>query len=110
MPARWDSARRHRHAYGEIFIIQAGRATYRLGPDTLDVAAPRVLIIPTGTAHGYVNSGPGPYRHIAIHLNARFSREWPEGLTDDARAAVTDALWGVDTAPILCQTPPRGSI
>jgi quercetin dioxygenase-like cupin family protein len=52
--------RLHRHAYGEVFVVREGQATYRVGAATLEVAAPRVLTVAAGVPHGFVNSGPAP--------------------------------------------------
>lgn len=73
-----ESVRLHRHSYAEIFIVQEGRATYRVGPETIEVEAPRTLIVPEGVPHAFVNSGAGRLRQVDIHLNPRFETEWLE--------------------------------
>jgi mannose-6-phosphate isomerase-like protein (cupin superfamily) len=73
-----SGVRLHRHAYGEVFVVQEGRATYRVGSATVDVTAPRVLIVRAGVPHGFVNSGDGQLRQVDIHLNDRIITEWLE--------------------------------
>ena len=70
--------RLHKHPYAEVFIILEGRATYTVGPDTLEAVAGQVLIVQPETPHKFVNSGDGPLRQVDIHLNERFVTEWLE--------------------------------
>jgi len=70
----------HRHPYPEVFIVEAGRATFRIGDETVDVDAGEVVIVPAGVAHGFVNSGDGELRLTAIHGAPRFTTEWLEGV------------------------------
>ena len=73
-----DGVRLHRHAYGEVFVVQEGRATFRVGLATVDVAAPRILVVAAGVPHGFVNSGEGRLRQVDIHLSDRIVTEWLE--------------------------------
>lgn len=73
-----DGVRLHRHRYAEIFIVQEGRARYRVGGETLDVEAPRVIVVAPGVAHGFVNVGPGRLRQVDIHDSAEIVTEWLE--------------------------------
>ena len=70
--------RLHRHAYQEVFVVQEGRARYQVGAATLEVAAPRVLVVAAGVPHGFVNSGEGRLRQVDIHLSERIVTEWLE--------------------------------
>jgi mannose-6-phosphate isomerase-like protein (cupin superfamily) len=70
--------RLHRHAYGEVFVVQKGRATYRVGSDTVEVTAPRVIVVAAGVPHGFLNSGEGPLKQVDIHLSERIVTEWLE--------------------------------
>jgi quercetin dioxygenase-like cupin family protein len=70
--------RLHRHAYGEVFVVQEGQATYRVGAATLEVAAPRVLAVSAGVSHAFVNTGDGRLRQVDIHLSDRIVTEWLE--------------------------------
>ena len=77
MPPR-AGVRLHRHPYAEIFIVQEGRATYRVGDSTLEVEAPRTLIAAADVPHGFVNSGAGRLRQVDIHFSPKFITEWLE--------------------------------
>jgi mannose-6-phosphate isomerase-like protein (cupin superfamily) len=68
----------HRHAYEEVFIVQEGRATFTAGDEEREVRAGEVVVVPPDTPHRFVNSGDGPLRQIAIHVNSRFVTEWLE--------------------------------
>ena len=70
----------HRHPYAEVFIVQAGRATFRIGDETIDVDAGHVVVSPPGEAHGFTNTGDGELRLTAIHGASRFTTEWLEGV------------------------------
>jgi mannose-6-phosphate isomerase-like protein (cupin superfamily) len=70
--------RLHRHAYQEVFVVREGRATFRVGSETLDVAAPQIVVVQAGVAHGFVNSGDGPLRQVDIHVSDRIVTEWLE--------------------------------
>ena len=70
--------RLHRHPYQEIFIVQDGEATFRLGDEELVVTAGDIVVVPTGQAHAFRNSGSGPLRQIDIHVSPRFDTEWLE--------------------------------
>jgi len=49
--------RLHRHPYAELFVVEAGEATFRIGDDEMVVAAGHVVVSPPGEAHGFRNSG-----------------------------------------------------
>src|SRR3954447_6464691 len=66
----------HRHEYAEVFIVQEGRATLRVGEQELEIEAGQLVVVPAGVPHGFTNSGDGPLRQIDIHLSPRFVTEW----------------------------------
>jgi mannose-6-phosphate isomerase-like protein (cupin superfamily) len=70
--------RLHQHAYTEVFIVQEGSATFRVGSETLEVEAPRTLIVPAWTPHGFTNTGQGRLKQVDIHHSPRFVTEWLE--------------------------------
>jgi mannose-6-phosphate isomerase-like protein (cupin superfamily) len=69
----------HTHPYEEVFVVQEGRATFRVGDDTLEVIGGQIVVVPAGVPHGFVNSGTGPLRQINIHSSGRMITEWIEG-------------------------------
>jgi len=72
------AVRLHRHAYQEVFVVQEGRATYRVGDEVLDVRAGQILVVSPGVAHAFANTGDGPLRQVDIHVSDRFVTEWLE--------------------------------
>lgn len=68
----------HRHPYPEVFIMQEGTATFLLGEDgeEREVGPGRIVVVPAGEWHGFVNSGDGPLRQVDIHVSAHFDTEW----------------------------------
>ena len=77
----------HRHAYPEVFIVEAGEATFRLGEDTMIVREGHVVVGPSNVPHGFVNSGTGELRLVAIHGAPRFATEWLEETDGSWRSA-----------------------
>jgi len=69
----------HRHPYVEVFIVEFGQATFRIGDETVVVDEGHVVVSPPGEAHGFTNSGSGQLRLVAIHGAPRFTTEWLAG-------------------------------
>jgi mannose-6-phosphate isomerase-like protein (cupin superfamily) len=69
----------HRHPYAEVFIVESGQATFRIGEHEVVVDGGNVVVSPPGEAHGFVNSGTGELRLTAIHGAGRFDTEWLAG-------------------------------
>ena len=69
----------HRHPYAEVFILEAGRATFQIGSERREVEAGTVVVSPPGEAHGFTNSGTDELRLVAIHGAHRFDTEWLAG-------------------------------
>ncbi|HEY4269191.1 MAG TPA: cupin domain-containing protein [Galbitalea sp.] len=69
----------HRHPYAEVFIVESGEATFRLGDDTVVVSAGHVVVGPPDVPHGFTNTGTGELRLVAIHGASRFVTEWLAG-------------------------------
>jgi mannose-6-phosphate isomerase-like protein (cupin superfamily) len=72
--------RLHRHQYPEVFVVESGEATFRLGDEEIVVNDRRVVVAHPMVPHGFRNTGEGVLRLIAIHGGARFQTEWPEGV------------------------------
>ena len=66
----------HRHPYAEVFIVESGTATFRIGEEEIVVDGGQVVVSPPGEAHGFTNTGDGELRLTAIHGAGRFSTEW----------------------------------
>ena len=49
----------HRHPYAEVFVVEAGQATFRIGDRTLVIDEGHVVVSPPGEAHGFTNTGRG---------------------------------------------------
>ena len=69
----------HRHPYAEVFIVEAGQATFRIGDREVVIEAGNVVVSPPGEAHGFTNTGTGELRLVAIHGASRFDTEWLTG-------------------------------
>jgi mannose-6-phosphate isomerase-like protein (cupin superfamily) len=66
----------HRHPYPEVFVVEAGEATFRLGDERMVVKAGQLVVGPSNVPHGFTNTGPGELRLTAIHGAGRFNTEW----------------------------------
>jgi len=71
-----SGASMHSHPYEEIFIIQAGQATFYVGNAARIARAGEIVQIPAGQPHAFVNSGDGQLRQIDIHASPRFATDW----------------------------------
>jgi mannose-6-phosphate isomerase-like protein (cupin superfamily) len=69
----------HRHPYAEVFVVESGQATFRIGDAEAVVDAGHVVVSPAGEAHGFVNSRSGELLLVAIHASSRFDTEWLAG-------------------------------
>jgi mannose-6-phosphate isomerase-like protein (cupin superfamily) len=68
----------HSHPYAEVFIVEAGEATFTLGTEQVVVPAGNVVVGPPDAAHGFTNTGSGELRITSIHGSPRFITEWLE--------------------------------
>lgn len=68
----------HSHPYEEIFVIQAGQATFTVGDATIEATGGQIVIAPAGIPHKFVNSGKTSLRSINIHPSSRMITEWLE--------------------------------
>jgi mannose-6-phosphate isomerase-like protein (cupin superfamily) len=85
----------HRHPYAEVFVVEAGTATFQIGEELIEVEAGHVVVSPPGEAHGFTNTGTGELRLTAIHGSGRFNTEWLAGV---------DPTWA--SKPRTAPTPP----
>lgn len=70
--------RLHRHPYAEVFVVQEGRAVFTVGGETHEVTGGHVVIVPSGMAHKFVNTGDGSLRTVNIHPTGQMVTEWLE--------------------------------
>lgn len=70
--------RLHTHPYAEVFVVQEGQATFKVGDATIEATADQIVVVPAGVPHRFVNSGSGRLRQISIHTSARMLTEWIE--------------------------------
>ena len=70
----------HRHPYPEVFIVESGTATFRIGDETLEIDAGTVVVSPPNEAHGFTNTGTGELRLTSVHAAGRFATEWLVGM------------------------------
>jgi mannose-6-phosphate isomerase-like protein (cupin superfamily) len=68
----------HKHPYEEVFVVQAGRLTFTVGDETVEVSGGQVVIAPAGTPHKFVNSGDEAAYHLDIHVSPQMQTEWLE--------------------------------
>jgi quercetin dioxygenase-like cupin family protein len=68
----------HTHPYAEVFVVQEGELTFRVGGDTLEASGGQIVIAPAGTPHKFTNSGTRRARHVDIHTRGRMDTEWLE--------------------------------
>jgi mannose-6-phosphate isomerase-like protein (cupin superfamily) len=66
----------HRHPYAEIFVIEAGEATFQVDNAEMVAGAGQIVIAPAGSPHRFTNTGTAELRLTAIHPVARFNTEW----------------------------------
>ncbi len=101
----------HRHPYAEVFLVEAGRATFQIGEERLVVPAGHVVVSPPGEAHGFVNGGRGELRLITIQHG--MARRAGSGLVVEAEGLGQPAArsQGCEAGPRhgrtrRCQRPP----
>ena len=73
-----QGVRLHSHPYAEIFIVQAGSATYTVGTTTLEVSAGQIVIAPANVPHKFINTGTDQLKQVDIHASKQFITTWLE--------------------------------
>lgn len=68
----------HTHPYEEVFIVQAGKLTFTVGEETVEVNAERVVVVPPNTPHKFTNTGDEIAHHIDIHVSGQMQTKWLE--------------------------------
>jgi quercetin dioxygenase-like cupin family protein len=62
----------HKHPYQEIFIIQEGKATFKVADETLEAHAGQVIIVPANIPHKFMNKSDRQLRQVDIHVSSKF--------------------------------------
>lgn len=91
----------HRHPYAEVFVVQAGELTFTVDGEEIVATAGRIVVVPAGTPHKFLNTGQGAARHIDIHASARMITEW---LDEDERGEQ-----GAGSTTVIGLEPARGA-
>ena len=84
--------RLHRHPYTETWIVQAGHPLFVADGEETRPDVGGVLVVGPGTAHKFVNVGPGRMRLVCIHASAELIQEDLE--SDEERLAFARAALG----------------
>jgi len=59
-------------------VVQEGELTFTVGDETIEATGGRIVIVPSGALHKFVNSGTGRAKHIDIHTSRRMIIDWLE--------------------------------
>jgi mannose-6-phosphate isomerase-like protein (cupin superfamily) len=68
--------RPHKHAYSETFLLQAGRARFELGGESVEAAAGDVVVAPPDMPHRFEAIGTEPLHMVTIHAAPRMETVW----------------------------------
>jgi len=66
----------HRHPYPEVFVVEAGTATFVVDDVEVTTHGRHVVVAPSNSWHGFKNTGAGELRLTAIHTAPTFDTEW----------------------------------
>jgi mannose-6-phosphate isomerase-like protein (cupin superfamily) len=62
--------------YEETFLVQGGSAVFTVGDEAVEARAGQVLVVPAGTAHGFVATSGEPLELVSIHPAPDMQTEW----------------------------------
>ena len=68
----------HQHPYGEAFAISEGLARFTIDGETIEAGPDRVVFVPSGVPHDFINAGTGVLRIVAVHAAPKVEIEWLE--------------------------------
>jgi quercetin dioxygenase-like cupin family protein len=66
----------HKHPYEETFLVQEGAAVFTVGDEAVEARAGQVLVVPAGTAHGFIAASDEPLELVSIHPAPDMQTEW----------------------------------
>jgi quercetin dioxygenase-like cupin family protein len=58
---------RHFHPYAEVFVVQAGTATFTVGDEEVVVEAGHIVVVPPETVHAFKGTGDYTLRVVSVH-------------------------------------------
>lgn len=61
----------HLHPYPEVFVVQAGTATFTVGDDELTVTGGHIVVVPAQTPHGFKGAADETLRVVSVHPSGR---------------------------------------
>jgi quercetin dioxygenase-like cupin family protein len=57
----------HTHPYPELFLVEAGTATFIVGHEEVVVSEGHVVVVPAETVHGFKNRADDELRVVSVH-------------------------------------------
>lgn len=57
----------HLHPYAEMFLVEAGEATFTAGDESFVAREGQVVVVPPETPHRFENTGDGELRVVSFH-------------------------------------------
>ena len=66
----------HNHPYDEVIIVLDGLGLFTIGGIKTEVSGGKIIRIPAGVPHKFINIGSNQLRQVDIHLNRKFITEW----------------------------------
>ncbi|WP_425144953.1 cupin domain-containing protein [Deinococcus sp.] len=66
----------HEHPYAEVFVVQAGEATFTVQGVQYRVSGGEMVVVPPRCPHRFTNHGPVQLQLIAIHASAQMQQTW----------------------------------
>ena|SRR3712207_5665987 len=59
----------HLHPYPEVFLVEAGEATFVVDGDEVVAGSGHVVVVPANTPHRFENRAAAPLRVLSLHPN-----------------------------------------
>jgi quercetin dioxygenase-like cupin family protein len=87
----------HTHEYDEIAFVQEGRGRILVGSEIREVVPGDIVVIKTGTPHGFINIGDGVLKQLDIHVNPTFKQENLQPTETSKRAGLPELAATNDT-------------
>jgi mannose-6-phosphate isomerase-like protein (cupin superfamily) len=75
---RGGGPRLHKHPYGEVWVVVAGRAAFTDGEQVVKAGVGDVRYVSAGTPHKFTSIGEVPLKMVCIHYSPKFQTDWLE--------------------------------